>query len=181
MGVSDLKITMAEIWKPVVGFEGYYEVSNLGRVRTDPGAKGISWHYHAGKILRQHDSDRYFRVALCGPRKIFRTVHTLVLYAFIGPRPRGKVCRHIDGNAYNNVASNLKWGTQQQNIDDKQKHGTQTRGSKHGTSKITEADVIEIRKLRATGLTFRELATRFPIGADALCCITNRKTWKHVP
>lgn len=171
---------MKEIWKPVVGYESFYDVSNLGRVRTSFDAKRHHFRFRGGRILKQHLVCRYYKVALCGPKKKFRTVHTLVLEAFSGPRPAGLVSRHIDGNAFNNASSNLTWGTQRQNVHDKKLHGTQTCGSRHGTSKVSESDVIIIRKLRTKGLTLRSISDKFPISCDAVHNIVRRKTWTHI-
>lgn len=172
--------TKTEIWKEVVGHEGYYQVSNIGRVRTHWEAKKKHSHFHAGKILKQHLSNKYLRVWLCGPKKKFRTIHSLVLDAFKGLRPAGKAGRHLDGNGLANVSDNLTWGTHKQNIEDKQIHGTQTRGSSHGTSKVSEIDVVKIRALRAEGLTLSAISEKFPISRDAVHDIVRRKTWKHV-
>lgn len=171
---------MQEIWKQAVGHEGYYEVSNTGMVRTDTTAKSKGAKFQAGKILKQHLVDRYLKVFLCGPVKKWRTVHTLVLEAFVGPRPKGCVSRHIDGNGLKNVDSNLTWGTQKENIHDKQRHGTQTRGVLHGTSKVSVPEVKQIRKLRSDGFTIRAITDRFQIGHSAVHNIVRRKTWRHV-
>jgi len=171
---------MKETWKQIPGYEGYYEVSTIGRVRTDTEAKTKSWHFHAGKILKQHLVDRYLRVWLCRPIKRFKFVHSVVLETFVGPRPKGLVSRHLDGNVFNNAVENLTWGTQQENIHDKQRHGTQTRGESHGTSKVSIADVIAIRKLREDGLTLRAISCQFPISCDAIHSIVRRRTWTHI-
>ncbi|MFI6491240.1 NUMOD4 motif-containing HNH endonuclease [Streptomyces sp. NPDC050564] len=106
-----------EQWLPVVGFEGKYEVSDLGRV----------WALKREVALTgSADKDGYRVVSLVdlsGARKA-RKVHTLVLEAFIGPRPPGHVSRHLDGDPANNELPNLAWGTQAQNVADAIRHGT---------------------------------------------------------
>jgi hypothetical protein len=111
---------VSEVWIPVPGFEGCYEVSNHGRVRSirRKGAPG-------GLIAQRLGSGGYRSVGLCrhGRTRIVR-VHILVLSAFAGPRPSGQVVRHLDGNPENNHLGNLAWGTYGDNLDDSVAHGT---------------------------------------------------------
>ena len=111
---------MKEIWKPVVGWEGWYSISNFGRIRRDRAATGAT----VGQILRTRFlGDRptaYFRR---GGRGFNRRVAHLVLEAFIGPRPKGYISRHLDDFCWNNRVENLSWGTYSQNLEDRRKNG----------------------------------------------------------
>jgi hypothetical protein len=101
-----------ENWKPVLGYEGLYEVSDLGRVRNNK-----------GRILK----DRYktpMRYRCVVLRKKQKSISSLVLEAFVSPRPHKMVVRHINGNSQDDRLSNLTWGTQSDNILDKIRHGT---------------------------------------------------------
>lgn len=102
-----------EIWKPVAGYEGLYEVSNTGRVKSTPrcGTKG--------RILKQNVGARgYARVELSkGNRQKKHFVHRLVASAFIGPIPDGLQVNHIDENKLNNRADNLNFMTAKENIN----------------------------------------------------------------
>lgn len=112
---------VSEQWKPVIGWEPYYEVSSLGRIRRI-----------GGKVRAQYaNPDGYRTVAVSGggARKTL-SVHAAVVEAFSGPRPPGLVCRHMDGNPANNVAGNLQWGTQSENQYDKRGHGTDHEANK---------------------------------------------------
>lgn len=118
-------MTSAEDWRPVVGWEGIYEVSNLGRVHSLPhptktGTRG-------GQILKQRTrSDYGYQVVdlVDAGRYSTRAVHTLVADAFI-PNPQFyPLVRHLDGNPANNHAINLGWGTYVMNAADAQRHGT---------------------------------------------------------
>ena len=102
-----------EIWKPVVGYEGIYSVSDLGRVRGDKEYKG----FFSGRILKPLYNQRYFSVGLYkhGKQKSYR-IHYLVITAFLGPRPKGKTINHKDGIKSNNRLSNLEYCTQKENI-----------------------------------------------------------------
>ncbi len=120
-----------ERWRPVVGYEGAYEVSDLGRVRsldrvTDRGRK---WR---GRMMSpcplQND---YVIVTLWREGKQRSPlVHRLVLAAFVGPAPDGHEALHRDGNRANNQLSNLAWGTHSENEYDKVSHGTHRQASK---------------------------------------------------
>lgn len=118
-----------EEWRPVVGYEGYYEVSNLGRVksveRRIPASRGSGYRTMRGRILRQGThSGGYGMVYLCvHGKKLNQHVHLLVLTAFRGPRPAGMVCCHNDGDPTNNRLDNLRWGTQADNLRDQVRHG----------------------------------------------------------
>lgn len=122
-----------EEWRPVVGFEGLYEVSNLGRVRSIDRRvpQGDRTQYWRGRLLKQGPAPscgprpgRYLQVHLRGGgRKRTVRVHHLVLEAFIGPRPPGLECLHANDIGTDNRAENLSWGTTSQNTLDKVKNG----------------------------------------------------------
>lgn len=124
----------------------------------------------------------YLKLQVRGPsgRKL-RFVHRLVLEAFVGPRPRGMVCRHFpDRNPSNNRLDNLQWGTCRENAADKKVHGTTTPGSKNPSAKLSEADAIEVRRLAYQGKTFVEIGAKFGITSGAAGDILRGKTWKHL-
>lgn len=102
----------SETWKPVYGYEGKYQVSDAGRVKSG-----------SGKILKEASKTpmRYRCVSLGGK---YKTISSLVLEAFVEPRPDRQVVRHLNGNAQDDRLCNLAWGTQSENILDKIKHGT---------------------------------------------------------
>ena len=110
--------TSAEEWRCIPGFEGRYEVSSLGRVKSYVGGPT--------RILRQHiRRHRYLSVRLYsgdGSAKRY-TVHRLVLSAFHGPCPPGHEGCHRDGDMQNNRSDNLYWGTREQNMADIKSHG----------------------------------------------------------
>lgn len=120
-----------ERWRPVVGFEGSYEVSDYGRVRSLPRRASNGRRLGARILKSQATSYGYLCVFLYrdnGPE--FRKVHTLVLEAFVGPAPAGQICRHLDGNPANPSLMNLKWGTHSENNLDQVAHGTHPWASK---------------------------------------------------
>ena len=102
-----------EIWRDVVGYEGLYQVSNLGRVKSLPRATT------KGKTLRIHINNRnkYCYVCLCdNNKKAQKRVHVLVANAFLGDNPNKLQVNHIDGNKTNNHITNLEYCTQSENM-----------------------------------------------------------------
>lgn len=108
-------------------------------------------------------------------------IHKLVLETFVGPRPEGMECRHLDGNPANNQLDNLAWGTPVENAADRTRHGTQPHGSRNSASKLVEADILEIRRLASEGLAHAKIGKRFGLGQGAISAIVRRDSWKHVP
>ncbi len=106
-----------EEWRPVVGYEGLYEVSDTGRVRS----------LRANKIMRlqHHQQFGYKILTLSGHgKRITKLIHVMVLTTFVGPRPDGLVACHNDGNPANNTLANLRWDTQSSNLLDAVRQGT---------------------------------------------------------
>ncbi len=125
-----------EEWRPVVGYESRYEVSNKGRVRsldrTVVTKHGVVKR-HRGRIMKLHQTDgghHGLRLSGDSGQRLVR-VHTLVLEAFVGPRPAGLVGCHNDGNGSNNALSNLRWDTHGENNFDLVRHGV------HGQARKT--------------------------------------------
>lgn len=115
-----------------------------------------------------------------GKKKAFR-IHQLVMRTYVGLCPEGFVVCHIDGNPANNSLSNLRYGTHQSNADDTLRHGTRCRGESLPHSKLKEAEVMEIRKLRAEGVPTRVLADRFGVVSRTIRVIFQRRSWRHLP
>lgn len=186
---------MTEVWKPVVGREGQYEVSDLGRVRSldrvveQPIARGpdrsrtVSRRMR-GRLLRpiRAKSGGYLRVSIsAGPSGArIRKIHQLVCEAFIGPCPDGQMPLHGDGDPTNNRLSNLRYGTGCDNVADAMAHGTFVLGEDRAQAKITEADAGAIKALLPT-VSMGRLGRAFGISTSAVAQIRDGVTWKHVP
>lgn len=164
-----------EIWKPVVGHESSYEVSNLGRIkRTKSGPNTFT-----GRILRPSvNSKGYLRVNLCGSRKWY-SCHSLVAAAFIGPRPEGLEINHIDGDKTNNHADNLEYVTSSENHKHAFSLGLKnSQGENNPRHILTEDDVPQIRRLLNEGvLTQKEIGNMYGVNAETISCIKNSKSW----
>lgn len=105
-------------------------------------------------------------------------VHALVLEAFVGPRPEGMECRHLDGDPTNNALANLAWGTRAENIADKRRHGTI---GCHHRRKLTAAQVQAIRKeAKKRSRPYREIAADYGVSISAIGNIINGATYPEV-
>lgn len=178
-----------ENWKPVVNYEGLYEVSDLGRVRSldryvpHPNRwKSRGFRKVRGRMLSAKiNSKGYVAVQLNkGGRAWDVESHVLVLLAFVGPRPPGMQACHNDGDPSNPHLSNLRWDTPSANNMDKRKHGTAQHGSRNGNSKLTENAVREIRKRFQVGATAPALAKVYGIHPGTVYSIVYGRVWRHV-
>lgn len=165
----------SEIWRPIQGYEGIYEVSDLGRIRRSPDSKPTSRSgpgYVLKNVLNGHG---YPNITLCrdGEQRSYG-VHQLVCRAFHGPPPfeRAEVA-HGDGDRRNPRASNLRWATHAENGIDMQWH----RACR--PFKLVKEEVLEIRRRYQKG-NRRELAEEFRVSATTISAIVTRKTFKYL-
>jgi hypothetical protein len=118
---------LSERWLPIPGYEGLYEVSDRGQVRSlDRYVEcGHFMRFHAGRVLVHHvRRDGYHSVSLSrNGIAVRRLVHEIVLTTFSGPRPDGLVSCHNDGNKDDNSTANLRWDTPSENSFDVVRHG----------------------------------------------------------
>lgn len=175
-----------EEWAPVAGFEGFYEISDHGRVKSLlrwVGAAGGKQRMIHERVLHPGLASRGYRYSSLRRDGVSHRfgVHRLVLTAFAGPCPDGMECRHLNGVRTDNRIENLRWGTKLENAKDRTLHGTENIGEKHGHSKLTEPEVIEMRKCYAVGgLSHRDIATMFGISKSQTGHILRGKYWKHI-
>lgn len=177
---------MTEIWKPVLGFEGNYEVSSLGRVRAverkvwfTSKTGGRHLRTKRPKIMAQRDNGTGYLLVWLNhdDNKKAKTVHSLVAEAFIGPRPpKHDVC-HNDGNRTNNRADNLRWDTRSNNHRDRIAHGTIYKNI--GTAILNPKLVVEIRDMQHK-TSAKLLASRYGVAKDTIRKIWAREAWKYV-
>jgi hypothetical protein len=147
-----------ETWKPVVGFEGWYSVSDQGRVRRDKPGKST----FRGRPLKPYiRRDGYPCVRFCCDAKTKgMAIHRLVAAAFLGPCPVGKEVNHRNGNRSDPCASNLEYVTRSEN----NLHAYRILGG--GPRCIVKIDNEQLSRLRAlhlVGVTQKELARMFGI------------------
>jgi hypothetical protein len=176
-----------QMWKPVPGYEGRYEVSDDGAVRSVEqyrvcGHKDSRPQLRAAKILvPQIDEDGYLRVRLTkdGARKE-RSIHSLVLSAYIGQCPTGKQGCHENGIRTDNRLVNLYWGTPKENAQDRVRHGRGPTGERNPAAKLNENDVHEVFRLRADGQSQNQIARHVGVSQRVIWGILNKKLWAHV-
>ena len=112
-------------------------------------------------------------------------IHRIILTAFAGACPNGKQCRHLNGKKWDNHLVNLKWGTSEEQHQDRNRHGTGasvfTRGERNAMAKLKEADVKYIRKaLQECKITRREAAELYGVSTGTIDDLAVGKTWKHI-
>jgi HNH endonuclease len=171
---------MDERFREIADFPGY-RVSRDGEVQSRWGRGRRDWRKGTWRPLKPIRRDGgYYAVNLHRDgKKTARHIHRLVLDAFVGPRPPGMVCRHLDGDPSNNFVENLAWGSYAENEADKLRHGTRARGSR-ARSKFYEDQVLEIRQRWSEGVSVRELAATYGVRRQTVESIVSGKTWRHL-
>jgi len=187
-----------EIWKTIPDF-CFYEVSNLGRVRSISRIIAQKQPRYGNMIIERHFKSKilspcklsekgknpHYTVTICRDALKYKfLVHRLVLLAFIGECPAGMECCHNDGNGLNNNLDNLRWDTPSNNQLDRHKHGTHWSphyiGSTHPRALLNENKIIEIRKMHSNGILLRKIAEYYKVKISTIRNVIKRKTWKHV-
>lgn len=141
-----------EEWRDVPGYEGRYQVSNLGRVRS---VGHYVQRWVEGRVLRPRIRKEGYPVVTIsgvGPKD----VHQLVALAFLGPKEAGQQVRHLNGNRQDPSADNLAYGTQSDNERDKFRYGNKAR-------KLTTDQVLEIRQRAHSGERYADLAREYDV------------------
>lgn len=163
-------------WRAVPGWEGKYEVSDMGQVRSIKGGRRL------GKILTQHlTHDGYPRLRLVSAeRGQMYTVHILVAAAFLGPRPDGYTVNHKDGVKVNSRLSNLEYISLKANHEHAALMGLHARGERQGSAKMTIDTVRDLRQRYDAGESAYKLAKEFGISAPQAWNIIKRKHWGWV-
>jgi hypothetical protein len=106
---------MLEEWKPINGYEGFYEVSNLGKIRSVDRVV-IGRRYKGREMALQENRNKYLTVTLLKEGKAkSSTVHRLVCEAFYNNKENKRCVNHIDGDKHNNDVFNLEWSTHSEN------------------------------------------------------------------
>jgi len=169
-----------EIWLDVIGYEGYYQVSNIGRVKSleRKVVCNSSFRIAKGYMLNAgSDKDGYLKVVLSKDRlRKTVSIHRIQAIAFI-PNPLKKPCvNHKNGIKYDNNLSNIEWVTVSENAKHAHKMGLLS--TKNG-AKVTEKEVLEIRKIGKSMLQ-KEIAKIYNIHSSTIGYILANKTWKNI-
>ncbi|MDB4302121.1 NUMOD4 domain-containing protein [bacterium] len=176
-----------EVWKDVEGYEGTYQVSNLGNVKSlDRNViykDGKTVPYKGETKSKVIDKYGYEYVGLYLNQKHKQgMIHRLVAKAFIPNINNKPQINHIDGNKLNNKTENLEWVTNRENIDHAVKTGLldKVTGENHYKSKLTNKDVLVIRKRVENGETYQTIANDYGVVKSTIGFLINGKTWSRV-
>tara|TARA_R110000822_G_scaffold105842_1_gene233780 strand:+ start:206 stop:688 length:483 start_codon:yes stop_codon:yes gene_type:complete len=159
-----------EEWRDVVGFEGFYQVSNFGNIKNTKTKLIKKIQLNVRLNRPQICLSKFDKVTTVYP-------HKLVMEAFVGKRPVGMECCHADGDPWNNNLSNLRWDTRINNSQDKFKHGTQKLGENHPMSKLT---IEKVLKIRQDNRVHRLIAFEYGVSQSVISQIKSKKSWAHI-
>jgi len=170
-----------EDWKDIPGWEGIYQVSNLGRVKRIQSGPGAT----AGRIkIGYKTGGGYLQVDLSSPgrKTICPVVHRLVLSAFVGLCPEGKEANHKNGIRTDNRLDNLEWVTRSENLI----HSIRVlniniaRGINFPQAKLNDDKVRKIKELFRGGMTYAQLSKIFDVSMGAIAHVIKGRSWRHI-
>lgn len=161
----------SEKWRPAPGFEGLYEVSSLGRVKSlaRTTSQGVRLKETIRKASAQKSGHLWLRFCKNG-RRTKQNIHRLVLETFVGPCPEGLETCHHDDDPANNTLENLRWGTRSSNMRDRIRNGRAIgligSGRPHPNRKLNNEQVLEIRGLMRSGQSQMAIARIFGVSQN---------------
>ena len=186
---------MKEEFRPIIGYEELYEISNLGRILSCARVvtrmhRGRDLHYEIKakklKLNRKPDKSGYIKVSLSKNNNVkMHYIHRLMALAFIQNTENKPEVNHKDGNKHNNILSNLEWSTHPENVKHAYDLGLKKtkglRGEANSRAKLTTSQVLEIRSLSGERQYSRhQLADKYNVAYDTITSILLRRNWKHI-
>jgi Trp operon repressor len=169
-----------EVWRPVVGWEQRYQVSNCGRVRSLDRLDSAG-RPRKGKLIKPFINEKGCPlVSLWVDAKAYTyKVSQLVAAAFLGPA-NGRMVLHWDDVKEHNHLSNLRYGTSKENHADMIRNGIMPRGTDKPSCKLSEQRVLVIRRMMANGVAQRHIAKHFGVSEALIRQIKTGERWSHV-
>lgn len=176
--------------RPAPGYAEFYSITNDGKVISEErivenvrkGKTGTTMRIKERVLKPSPDNDGYMKVVLCKDGKCTSVpIHKLVANTFLEPPLDGQTqIRHKDGNPANNHKDNLEWGTPSQNAHDRTKHGTMHNGEKSCRAKLTNEQVLEIRKRASEGEKIAVINKDYDVAYGTITKIIYRQRWTHL-
>lgn len=182
-----MELNDAETWSPVIDFEGLYEVSSLGRIKSICKVikrvyRGTQSNYvNSEKVLKPWPATNgYLCISLRknGKTFVFR-LHRIVAESFMGRCPKDMEVCHNNGIRNDTSLKNLRFDTRSNNHRDKINHQTDNRGHRHPLSRLSESDVKKIISLKCAK-TKTEIAREFNVTVGHISEIHRGKKWGHI-
>lgn len=178
-----------EIWKDIEGFEGMYQISSNGRVKSLP---RTTWFTNKngeskfisvrGRIMKPH-KQKYLKAYLnLNGNTNMISVHRLVAMSFI-PNPENKPqVNHVDGDKFNNNVNNLEWVTLSENRRHAFDTGLQSpkRGVKSHLATHTESDVINVLNAWNSGMKKINISRMYNVSISFVDRVVDGKSWRHI-
>ena len=174
------KSTTQIIYKTIAGYEGY-RFGDDGSVWSrwnGGGTLSSDWHRLRG-TPSTHYGHTKVEVKFNGKR-VMRSVHRLILEAFVGPCPPGLEACHGPGGKLDNRIDNLRWDTHKSNIRDKVRDGTQSFGERHHSSKITELQAANVIRLSKTPILRIRITDETGVPYDSVLRIIDGTQWRYL-
>ncbi|MBZ9633045.1 NUMOD4 domain-containing protein [Clostridium sp. FP1] len=174
---------MPEVWKDIKGYEGLYQISNTGKVKSLNRLDNVGSH-HQERILKPCLSNKgYLFVGIyrnCKRKPVY--IHKLVAQYFTDNSYSKVQVNHLDGNKQNNLLNNLEWCSPSENIRHAHKNGLSNpvRGEQVGTSKLTKEEAAEIKAMKNKGISQKSIGGLFNISQQEVCKIHNNKCWVNI-
>jgi len=176
--------TVDERWRPVAGYEGFYEVSDKGNVRSLDRVNARGYRLRGREMKTPANSCGYPVVTLRKfPQKPkVALVHPLVAAAFLSPPAHGQTqVNHRDGCKTNNRASNLEWCTALENTRHAHLTGlASSKGENHGQAILSESQVRDVFRRAWEGERQQSIADQFGVSKSNVGEIKRAKTWRHI-
>lgn len=178
-----------EQWVDIIDYEDIYQGSDLGRFKRKERMCAFSGKKNGvkkigEKIMKMYvNEDGYFSIGLTKNKKQKTLLTHRLLAAIFIPNPEDKpYVNHLDCDKLNNVIWNLEWSTVLENNNHSWENGRNKlmQGELNGCSKLTEKDVLEIRKLHANNTPRIEISQKFGVHKNHINRIVSKKRWKHI-
>lgn len=176
---------MTEIWKPIKGFEGLYEISNMGRLRSFYKAThGRFVVSNEPQKIRKANPDGNGYLGLClkkNGKAYPKRIHRLVLITFVGDCPQGMEACHNDGIKTNNIVNNLRWDTHRNNmVIDGGARAIMQKGENNPSAKLTTETVLRIKELGRQKMLHREIGNLLSVSRRNVSRIIQGVRWAHI-